>query len=92
MYSWLVRYGSAIVAVAAALAIAVVFQHEFGQATLFALTAAITSAALYGGGGPALLAIALSGLGAGFLLFRPTGSLAVGGDPLPRFALFIATG
>ena len=87
--SWLLRYGSAVASVAAAL----YATNRLGEATVGVsplFFAAVMVSAWYGGLGPGLLATGLAGLASAFFLYEPLYSLRVGWDDLVRMVVFSA--
>jgi len=85
------RYGFAVVLTLLAAWITTLAQPLLRQTVLAVFLASIVVVAWYGGIGPALLALALSALVAGFLLIQPEGSpgFQSAGDAVPLVVLLM---
>ncbi|HEX8617628.1 MAG TPA: PAS domain-containing protein, partial [Thermoanaerobaculia bacterium] len=84
------RYSTALLATAAALIATAALPELLAPMRLFFLWCAVLFTAVVAGLGPALVAIALSVLGAMFLVFAPIGSFAVhGATDVLRIAMFV---
>jgi K+-sensing histidine kinase KdpD len=80
-------YGVAVVAVAAALAIKVLFGGLGADHPFILLPAAVIVAAWYGGRGPGLVAAAIAAIGADVLFLPPAGLGVLRDDVFPLVAL-----
>ena len=87
------RYGSAVVAVAAAFGLRQAMEARVGPGLpayiLFAATG--SAVVLFAGSGPGLLALLLTDLAVGYWILPPTGAFAIA-SPVDRLGLLIFTG
>jgi signal transduction histidine kinase len=91
IHSPFLRYGFAVVSVAAALGASFVFQHyEFRDVELPVLTVSIAFTTWYAGAGPALLAVLLSSATFDYFFTEPLYSLNISARDLPYFLIFVA--
>ncbi|HEY6488747.1 MAG TPA: ATP-binding protein [Terracidiphilus sp.] len=86
---WLLHYGIAIFAVAAALILSLALRASFGNPAWFFFPAAVLTATWVGGRGPGWLAALLSTLAVQYYFVPPTGSLRVNLSDLPYFGVFV---
>jgi PAS domain S-box-containing protein len=89
--NWVFRYGIAVLSVLASTSLAVLTWKlgvaPRGQASMFLFGIAL--AVWYGGTGPAIIAVVLSGLAYDYFFIEPIHSLALGTQDVPHFVLFI---
>jgi C4-dicarboxylate-specific signal transduction histidine kinase len=86
----IMRYGVAVVCVAAALFLSFALRASFGNPAWFFFPAAVLAATWTGGRGPGWLAVLLSTLAVQYYFVAPIGSLGVNPRDLPYFVVFVA--
>jgi C4-dicarboxylate-specific signal transduction histidine kinase len=84
-----IRYGTALVLVAAAIAVTLLLQYFQVEHNRFQFYAAIAAAAWFGGAGPGCMAVVLSTLGIEYFFTAPLFNLAVEPREVPDFLTFI---
>ena len=91
IHSPILRYGFAVVSVAAALGVSFVFQYyRFRDVELPVLTVAIAFTTWYAGAGPSGLAVLLASASFDYFFTEPLYSLNISARDLPYFFIFVA--
>jgi signal transduction histidine kinase len=91
IHSPILRYGFSVVSVAAALGVALAFQHyQFRDVALPVLTVAIALTTWYAGAGPSILAVLLSSLSFDYFFVEPLFSFDISPRDLPYFFIFVS--
>ena len=90
IHSPILRYGFAVVSVAAALGVSFVFQYyRFRDVELPVLTVAIAFTTWYAGAGPSGLAVLLASASFDYFFTEPLYSLNISTRDLPYFLIFV---
>ena len=88
----LLRYGFAIIAVAAALALTLIIRRGTGSATFFSFYVAIFVSIWFAGRGPGWLSFALSSLFLHYFFFATSGFVAFSREETPTLLAFVLSG
>jgi PAS domain S-box-containing protein len=88
----LLRYGFAIIAVAAALALTLIIRRGTGSATFFSFYVAIFVSIWFAGRGPGWLSFALSSLFLHYFFFATSGFVALSREETPTLLAFVLSG